>query len=854
MFSSRFLILLTVSLLLFVSVATAAPRLVPVATSDQLQNALAAVQEGDIIELADGTYSVNALSGAYDFFFIVDPAVHFTVRAETPGAAFLDGSSSGRIMEYRVDTPGAEGWVSFENLAFVNGRTTSFDSGGVMIRGGRSTFEYCVFQNNQGVPEASSEASAGALRAGTESVVQIVGCSFTGNISDNHGGAIIIGQGSTAYIHDSIFANNRTNLPGHRSNGLGGAIHVFNGLEGTTSYLYITNSRFSNNQAGFVGGGIMAKGNFASSTQSVASPTVVVVSNSTFEDNTALNDPFITPASPTEGGAIMAENNVSLSVYNSRFINNSGGLGGAISSFRGEVLVESSVFENNTAFGRSETDSTGRGGAIKSHSNDNCADDTDYRTGSLSVSDSFFEGNQAQGGGAIFAAGDTTRMFSTVPGCQMGNANSNRLPVSLEKITIADCSVDDVIGNHAVGGGLYGLLIDLTLTDSMVLTSVASGTDPSDFASSSQGHGGGASIRKASKISITGTTFAGNSADHEGGALHIHGSEVAAFDDNAFINNEVSPGGNRPETSSEGAAIYVSPSTPDSLSVSGSISNSIFSNNLGLPIFDSDTTDANGCDCFNLVTYDGNTFYNTAYGDSVYRNSLVQGTHTAQELNSLVVDHGGSTQTKKSVLETNADTVSPIVTAALLATPERIIDSTAAGDIQAVTESFLAWSWNGGCAELDQSNLNSGTEETGALSSTIGSHTLSVWSGGSCSGASDASVNENILTGATPAADLIADPIAISGGEQTTLSWDVTAGSFLIGMISNDAKDAVPQPTGSVMVAPPASTRYHLSVVTREGGVSADERVFVDEEPPTTIFTDGFESGDTSAWSGVTGH
>jgi len=36
---------------------------------------------------------------------------------------------------------------------------------------------------------------------------------------------------------------------------------------------------------------------------------------------------------------------------------------------------------------------------------------------------------------------------------------------------------------------------------------------------------------------------------------------------------------------------------------------------------------------------------------------------------------------------------------------------------------------------------------------------------------------------------------------------------------------------------------------TEEGGALATETIFVDEMPPSDVFSDGFESGNTSAWS-----
>lgn len=832
-------------------VAAAAPRTVSVSTSDELQNALAAPQEGDTILLQDGSYSINDLSGSYAFFLILDPGVHFTLKAANEGAAILSGDNAGRIFEYRVDTTGQEGWVTFDGLVFQNGRTSSFDAGAIITRGGRSTFIKCQFLSNTSAPNTSSGASAGAVMATASSTAQFIECSFENNTSDNHGGAMLVGQGSTVFIHNSMFNNNRNNLPNQRSNALGGAIHVFNGLEGTTTSLYLSNTSFYNNQSGFAGGAIMVKGNFASPAQQSPSPSLLVVANCTFDTNTASNDPSVTTASPTEGGAIMAENNVVLKVFNSRFLGNSAALGGGIASFRASVTVQSSVFANNLAVGRESSNSSGQGGAIECHANDNCSDDTNYPTGSLTVTDSYFETNQAQSGGAIYAAGDTNRVFSTVAGCQQGSLEDNRLPVSLSEILIKACSVDDLIGNHALGGGIAGNLMDLSLSNSIIIDSVAFGTDPSDTTSSSKGLGGAVAFRKATRATITGTVFEGNSADHQGGALHIFGSELADFSQNIFIRNEINPGSTPPETDSRGAAIYSSPSTTDSISVSGAITDSIFSDQIGLPIFDSDTSDSNSCGCFNLLTYDGNDFYNTTYADSVYKDSFIASTLNATELNSAVVDHGGGTTTPKSLLGTNLDLASSITTAALRATPTTIISTSTVGGAMLTTESYLAWAWNGGCAQLDLAQLDPSTETTGAAIAEAGNHELQAWTGASCGGAADQADTIQVQLVAAPVAHLSANPLSISSGESSTLSWSIDSGDFLAGMISNEALPDMTTSSGSISVSPATTRSYHLIEVTVQGGSVAEQKVWVDELPPDTIFSDGFESGDTSSWSYV---
>lgn len=826
----------------------AAARTISVNTSDELQNALAAPQEGDTILLADGSYFTSDLTGPYAFFFVQDPGVHFTIKAENWRAAILDGGGNERIFEYRVDTAGQAGWVNFEGLVFQNGKTTTFDAGGIVSRGGKSTFHECSFLDNQARPDSSSGASAGAVMLTASSTAAFINCDFERNTSDNHGGAMLIGEGSTAFIHNSTFNANRNNLANQRSNALGGAIHVFNGLEGTTTKLYLSNSSFQSNQGGFAGGAIMAKGNFISPSQNVASPTLVVIANCTFDGNIAQNDPSVQTASPTEGGAIMAENNVTLEIFNSRFFQNSAALGGAIGSYRASITIESSIFANNIAVGRESTNSAGQGGAIESHANDNCSDDTNYRTGDLSISDSYFEANEAQNGGAIFTAGDTNRVFSSVLGCKQGTLDQNRIPVTINQSSFKACSVDDIIGNNALGGSLYGNLMNLTLSDSIVIESRAYGTDPSNTASSSKGLGGGIAFRKATKASITGTVFEANTADHEGGALHIFGSEISAFSANSFVANEINPGSTPSDINSKGAAIYTSPSVTDSMDCSGAIDDSIFTDQIGLPIFDSDTSDSNDCGCFNLVTYDGNEFFNTTYGDAVYRDSFIAGTLDAEGLNSAIVDHGGGTFTQKSLQGANIDRVTSISIAGLRATPSTIISTSTVGGATLTTESYLSWALNGQCAELDSSSLNPSTEATGSMLVSTGSHKLEVWAGSTCADTPDATAEATVYSHTAPVVSAEANPLTIASGEDSSITWSLNAGTFIAGIITNDALPEMTASAGTVSVTPSASTNYRVIELTKQGGNVAEAKVWVDELPPELIFSDGFETGNFEAW------
>lgn len=846
----RFLLTLICLALLFVSSAPAAgaSRLVPVSTPNELRTALSTALEGDVIELAPGDYRMSDLSGYTQYYEIENPWKRFTIRSATPGAAVIDGEGASRLLWLEGTSPEAAGWVTFEGLVFANGHSSSYDAGGLRIYGARATFIDCVFQNNSATLGPTPGASAGAMLITRGALVQFIRCRWSDNTTDTHGGAMLVGQGAEVEIHDSQFIDNRNNLPGHADNGLGGAIHLYNSVNGVTTKIRISDTRFEGNQAGFVGGAIMAKGDFATAANPLGSPTSVVIANCTFSQNIALNDVAVNPDGATEGGAVMAENNVSLEVFNSRFFGNSAGFGGAISSYRAAIHVDSSVLRNNEAFGRVDTGASGGGGAIAVHSSDGCDDASNYPNAYLSVSNTHFENCSSQTGGCVFASGDLNRDGSDVSGCQMGTLSDNRMSVILDQVVFAGCSVDDVVGDNGIGGGLYGVLIDLTWKDSMVVDSYAAGTDPEDTLSASKGLGGAAALFRECRLDLTGSVFGDNWADHAGGALYLIGSEIAGFSDNTFVANGVSPGVDEPVNQSRGAVLFIGPLRSRFLDATGSVTNSVFSDNEGMPILESDALASDPCGCGNRVTYEGNRFFSTSFDDDVYRNTVVSGARTAEELNVLMVDRGDGDTTKKSQLETNEDEMEPIPVARIRLAPGAVLANNATGGAPSLTQSMLSWVWNGGCAELDEIELDSETESSGFFSAASGIHGLSVWGGGDCAGSADLLAEDVVLSGPDPVASFLASPNLITTGENSAVSWDLVSGDLITGVISHGVMDEVTAPSGSVQVTPANTVHYNLTLVTRQGGVVHSAPVWVDEEPPF-LFVDGFETGNVSLWS-----
>ena len=88
-----------------------------------------------------------------------------------------------------------------------------------------------------------------------------------------------------------------------------------------------------------------------------------------------------------------------------------------------------------------------------------------------------------------------------------------------------------------------------------------------------------------------------------------------------FYGNDVVPGVFEALSDSRGAAIYSIPSlnAVRPRNVGGVVSNSVFSQNLGVPVWDVDPTSGP----INEMRYDANRFAYTTFGDRVYVNSLV---------------------------------------------------------------------------------------------------------------------------------------------------------------------------------------------------------------------------------------
>ena len=226
----------------------------------------------------------------------------------------------------------------------------------------------------------------------------------------------------------------------------------------------------------------------------------VTVTNSRFNANkgTAAND-------ERGAGAIAFWGPRSLIVRNSQFTNNEGINGGAINSLAGKVTIENSRFINNSTLagryddGQNNAFLRGYGGAIYTDR----ASSVEEASGSIRIVGSVFEGNKGRAeGGAAYLFTGTQDSVSIV-----GSQFKDNSVVALDR------------GNAGNGGGLVvlsnGVNRGLTI-------------DRTTFAGNTATHQGGGLWMMDAPATITNSTFSGNKAigtDYSkiGGGMALYG-------------------------------------------------------------------------------------------------------------------------------------------------------------------------------------------------------------------------------------------------------------------------------------------------------------------------------------------
>ncbi len=775
-----------------------------------LQSAIAAVPNGGVIELAAGTYP-SPTNG----FIISDPGKFFAIRSGGPAQAVLDGGGVRPVLRLENSAPVPGEQITFENLIFANGLSvTGGRAGGVTVARAHATFVDCSFVNNSS--NAVDTGGGGTFVWGGSQVI-FIDCDWVGNTAKNEGAGLRLGQ-SKGFVHRGIFDSNRVNLPNHRDTATGGGFHVTNGT------VRVTNTRFHNNQAGYAGGGFYVLGSWTDPIEEPAADAIAA--NCTFVQNLAVSDPSVDFVNPTEGGGFHIEDHATVRIFHSRFIKNSAENGGGVNLYRADVEIENSVFKGNRATNIGP--STGFGGAIAAISNDVWSDGSvNRRSAILTIRDSYLQGRfedvgtTAQIGGCLAVIGDGNRRWGEDGVSPPAGSEETRAIAVVEDVVFFDCDVQETDGadGTGVGGAIQAVLTDLALRDSMILRSDAFG----DGAGTDWASGGALRSIIDATTSIEGSTLARNSAFRFGGGIYSEGSELFIIG-SQLLNNSVDD--------IFGAHVFATPYQYRNLNQTGNIQDNtvINASDLGPLLFDGDWETGP----INDTRYNRNTLFSVTQGQTVYRHSF-EPAQTVSGLNSLIVNRLGLTpDTEKSQID-NVDPATAPTAGELLAVPVEVLSVTAVGDAESTTEVFAAYAWNGAIGTLNSEVL---TDDAGVRSVGVGSHTL------------DVDGDEYAVTvedGAEPALLLSANPPAISSGGSSQLQWITAAGSYLDITIDHGV-GFTPGASGSATVSPDVTTTYRMILVTKEGGASGEVTLYVDENLDL-IFSDGFESGNTAAWS-----
>src|ERR1700687_2351290 len=291
-----------------------------------LAQALRQVANGGIIQLAAATYAAPPAG-----FKISNARKSFTIRAAPGATVVLDGGGQHPVLVLRNSHGGL---IAFQNLIFRNGGGgSSTTSPGVTVDGAAARFVGCRFENNAGAPGADG----GGVKVRTGSDATFIGCRFTGNSSPIAGGAMMIGDSIVTVIRGAFVANH-ANPPNHDPSSHGGAISVGDGT------LLVSDTLFQGNQAGWVGGAIYA---FGITTATPATPhALVAITRATFQANVIAPQACCPPPGPPTGGAIHVENQATLNVTGSRFVDNQAQFGGAINGLGALIDVSASTFRS----------------------------------------------------------------------------------------------------------------------------------------------------------------------------------------------------------------------------------------------------------------------------------------------------------------------------------------------------------------------------------------------------------------------------------------------------------------------------------------------------------------------------
>ncbi len=404
-----------------------------------IAQAVNAAPDGSTILVSDGTYGYFAALNLKKDLYIKS--------VNGPGSTVITGNNSGRLLQIENGVTGGDPFKNLviDGFTFANGRGVNGVYSPVTIASSKPVFLNCVFENN-----ASFDKGGAVLIYGASAEPSFFNCIFRNNRSDRVGGAVLVnGNNPTAYFKGCLFENNTTRTSSSTPFNQGGAITFSDGSGKVIDCI------FRNNSTTYAGGAIMILTQFTSPADTVE------VRGCTFDGNFCEPWPGTAPPPtypPTEGGAMTAENNVTVTVDGCLFTNNYAMSGGAIVAYRSLLRIQNSVFDSNDATGE---DLFGFGGAVGINSSDDSA--ADYRVATVWIENTLIRNSVAPVGGGIFVQGDVSR----------GTSSSYRGNLYMNRVTIDNCRATLANNSYGNGGGMFLALANCSVTNLYILDNTA---------------------------------------------------------------------------------------------------------------------------------------------------------------------------------------------------------------------------------------------------------------------------------------------------------------------------------------------------------------------------------------------
>ena len=412
----------------------AAVRLVP-AQHATIQAGINAAADGDTVRVAPGVYreALTCLNLNKRVYVVAEGAA---------GSVVVEGDGSRLLLHVENDGNGSAAHAPvFDGVTFRGGYSGVSYRSAVTVVDSRSEFTRCTFEDNVKV-----QGGGAVLIYGPRSYVVFSDCVFEDNSAREFGGAVLVNGGHCrASFKRCRFSDNTCRGAGASNVSEGGAILFSEG--GGEIYDCV----FERNSCVYAGGAVMGLNWWDQPQQSI------VVKRSRFDGNFAQKTDSAVPPSPTEGGGIMVEANVTLLVEDCEFVNNWADAGGAIHSYRSPVTIRRSTLTKNTATGGNVT---GYGGAIGMRNSD--VGDADRPEAPLVLEHCYIADCVGPVGGAITYGGDDTY--------------SHRGQVTMTDVVIARCLATTANGSHGNGGGLLAVNANVTMNGCWVIGNRAEGT------------------------------------------------------------------------------------------------------------------------------------------------------------------------------------------------------------------------------------------------------------------------------------------------------------------------------------------------------------------------------------------